>query len=249
MQSDLASVRSLGYRLISLSAIVDSFLTDKLKRYQGERVLGMSFDDGPDYDWHDYEGDDLGFMPSFHTILKAHGEMAFEFNKPFSTSFVIASPKARQELDKSCIAGRNQWQDLWWRQCVETNIIEIGNHSWDHVHESLSSVALESQIKGSFFAVNNLENARLQIKQAHEYISRHLSGEYSHLFAYPYGHVSDYLRDEYFPNYQNEHWQRAAFTTESAPITFGANRWALPRFVCGQHWKSSEELVKLIQSL
>ncbi|MCL2309289.1 MAG: hypothetical protein FWC42_03290 [Proteobacteria bacterium] len=119
-------------------------------------------------------GVDLGYTPSFHTILRSFKEIALEADKPFSTSFVIASPEARQELDKTCIAGRGQWRDTWWKPCVEANIIEIENHSWDHVHESLSSVALDSQEKGSFFAVNNLINARLQIKQAHEFISSKL---------------------------------------------------------------------------
>jgi len=59
--------------------------------------------------------------------------------------------------------------------------------------------------------------------------------------------VSDYLKDKYFPGFQEEHQQRAAFTTEGMSITPNMNRWALPRFVCGQHWRSSEELVQLVQ--
>jgi len=65
MQRDLDTIRGLGYQLISLSAIVDSLLTDKLNRYKGKKVLGISFDDGPDWDWYDYEGE---VAPEIRTV-------------------------------------------------------------------------------------------------------------------------------------------------------------------------------------
>ena len=35
---------------------------------------------------------------------------------------------------------------------------------------------------------------------------------------------------------------RAAFGDGATPITLDSDRWNLPRYICGHHWKSADEL-------
>src|SRR5204863_298793 len=82
----------------------------------------------------------------FYTILRENGaSTGRDWPQPTGTAFVIASPEARAVLDRTCIAGLNQWRDVWWAEAAQTGILEIGNHSWDHTHPTLDSVAQRDQ--------------------------------------------------------------------------------------------------------
>ena len=65
------------------------------------------------------------------------------------------------------------------------------------------------------------------------------------LFAYPFGHVSGYLHDEYFPVFVQEHGTIGAFTTEPALIHADTSVYAIPRFVLGESWQSPQDLTWL----
>ena len=41
----------------------------------------------------------------------------------------------------------------------------------------------------------------------------------------------------------------AAFGTQGQPVTADSELWNLPRYVCGWHWKSPEELEALLAGL
>jgi len=64
------------------------------------------------------------------------------------------------------------------------------------------------------------------------------------LFAYPYGHYNQYLTEEYFPKQQNQ--IKAAFTCIPQPVIQATNIWKIPRYVCGDNWKSVVELKNII---
>ena len=162
-------------------------------------------------------------------------------------AFVIASPEARAVLDKTCIAGLNQWRDIWWADAAQTGILEIGNHSWDHTHPSLETIAQRDQRKGTFKGIDNLADADAQIIQADEYVLRRTNGRAARLFAYPYGETTEYLIEEYFPEHMPRHRMLAAFSTAGGYATRGSNRWRIPRFMCGVHWKSPEGLEKILR--
>ena len=59
--------------------------------------------------------------------------------------------------------------------------------------------------------------------------------------------MSTSLRD-YLPNRTAEHRLRAAFGTDPRPVGFDSDRWNLPRFVCGAHWRSPDALVRLLET-
>jgi hypothetical protein len=69
------------------------------------------------------------------------------------------------------------------------------------------------------------------------------------LFAYPYGETNDYLVRDYLPNRIAEHRLRAAFGTDPEPVTRESERWNLPRYVCGHHWRSADALAALLGDL
>ena len=66
-------------------------------------------------------------------------------------------------------------------------------------------------------------------------------------FAYPYGHVSDFLRDEFFPEHVASDF-RGALSTGGDYFTQQSCRWAIPRFVCGEHWQAPEGLEAILES-
>jgi peptidoglycan/xylan/chitin deacetylase (PgdA/CDA1 family) len=249
LEEDLRVIERRGFRIVPLPRLVENLLDPGRFDFSAARLVALSFDDGTDFDYRDYSGADVGFVKSFHGILEDHAARGLRpvLPGPLAVSFVIASPEARTILDVECISGRGQWNDSWWRECSQRGLIGIGNHSWDHVHPFLPTVSLSDQIKGSFHAVKTYEDADIQIRTARELIEERLSHASTRLFAYPYGHASDYLVEDYFPNRLGEHHHLAAFSTDARPVTPDVNRWNIPRFVCGEHWRTPEELEKLLR--
>jgi hypothetical protein len=52
--------------------------------------------------------------------------------------------------------------------------------------------------------------------------------------------------NDYFPRFPDRHHQTAAFTTTGDYAAKGGNPWTIPRFMCGAHWKSPDELAKIL---
>lgn len=150
-------------------------------------------------------------------------------------------------LDRTCIAGLDQWRDTWWKEASESGILEIANHSWDHTHPTLEHVAQRDQQKGTFHGIDNPADADAQIVRANEYIDRVTGGRAVPLFAYPYGDTPDYLLRDYFPNQMARHKMLAAFSTAGDYATPHSGRWNIPRFVCGPHWKRPEDLERILR--
>jgi hypothetical protein len=249
LEEDLRVIRRLGFKVARLAEIAERIWDPALSRLDSGHWVGLSFDDGTDFDYFDIEAHPhLGYVKSFYTILKENGaESGLAWPQPKGTSFVIASPEARAVLDKTCIAGLDNWRDVWWAEAAQTDILEIGNHSWDHTHPTLPTVAQREQRKGTFKGIDNLADADAQIIRADEYIRRLTNGRAARLFAYPYGETTDYLIEEYFPENMQRHRMLAAFSTAGDYATRGSNRWTIPRFMCGLHWTSPEGLEKILR--
>jgi len=231
-------IRDEGFTVISASILVDYLLNKCWNKLNGKYVV-LSFDDAPDVDYFDFQHPDFGCIKSFHRLLQ-------EYKVP-AISFVIASPKARSELDKTCIAGRNEWRDNWWNDAIDNGLLEIGNHSWDHNHATLETVAQRNQEKGNFHVIDTWEDADIQIRKAEQYIQSKTRHRATGLFAYPYGHTNNYLLQQYLPDYQYQHAIKAAFTTAGQHVTPDSHCWQIPRFICGEHWKQPEELKMILR--
>jgi peptidoglycan/xylan/chitin deacetylase (PgdA/CDA1 family) len=245
LEQDLDLLDRSGFKVLPLSLLVRQLFDPGAPQLGQGKLVALSFDDGTDLDYVDFSHPDYGYLKSFRNLLLEKDGLAWDGAAPAGTSFVIASPDARVELDRTCIAGRGQWGDDWWREAAEKSPLEIANHSWDHTHPSLSHLAVDPVHRGKFNTIGDFETADTEILQAEQYIRGKTRQASVPLFAYPYGESNDFLVNEYFP--ARREWFTAAFTTAGEPATEGCNRWQIPRFVCGEHWSSPEGLTDILK--
>jgi SAM-dependent methyltransferase/peptidoglycan/xylan/chitin deacetylase (PgdA/CDA1 family) len=243
LRADLRMLGALGWRIVPLTILVDHLL-DRSRPWP-EKCVAITFDDGTNFDVEDLEHPTAGLQRSMLNILRDYrSESAGQQPDLHATSFVIASAEARTVMDRACVLGRDWMSDRWWAEAVSSGLFHVGNHSWDHCHDSLPVVAQREQRKGTFAGVDNFADAQVQVRRAAEAIKRIAPNPAADLFAYPYGTASDYLRCEYLPEQavSASPVVRAAFSTEPELLHPATERWWIPRFVCGHHWKSPAEL-------
>ena len=245
LEQDLTTLKSEGYRVMRLPALIDLYLEGRLEELAEEKVCAITFDDGVLHDFVDFYHPDQGLLKSFARILSEATESHLPgWEHVPATSFVIASPDARAVLDVECIAGRNQWHDHWWLEAVEAYHFDIGNHSWNHTHPVLEEMQSEPGMAGNFFCIDREERAHQQILKAEDYLCEKLGKASSRLFAYPYGHVPSYLVEEFLPKHADRF--KAAIATGGRYFSQSSPRWAIPRFVCGEHWQTPEGLQQIL---
>jgi peptidoglycan/xylan/chitin deacetylase (PgdA/CDA1 family) len=240
---DLDGLTDAGWRIVPLAELV---------RAQREgataRLVALTFDDGPVYDVddvvHPRYGRQQGFAGAMH---------AFAARRPgaqpglHATSFVIASPEARLAMEAHADP-RYTWLapgsmgEAWWTAAIDSGLIAIANHSWDHLHPALPAVRHSRDARGDFAKVDTYADADAQIRDAAAYLAGATAGRASPYFAYPFGHYNAFLARDYLPAV-GEGVCAAAFTTEPRLVAAGDSRYLLPRFVCGADWRSPEQLV------
>jgi peptidoglycan/xylan/chitin deacetylase (PgdA/CDA1 family) len=240
LAQDLHLVHALGLPLRPLQAVVEDLERDR----DPGRCVALSFDDGSWFDWHDLDHPRCGPQRSFVNLLTDF-ESDTGATAP-ATSFVIVSPEARSQLDRTCLVGQGWWDDDWWPQAIGSGRLALENHSWDHQHETLERTA-SGLPGGRFDNVVDWAAADIEIRQASDYLDARLPQRRTRLFAYPYGQTSDYLLHDYLPRRRAEHRLDAAFGTRPEPISRGAPRWDLGRYVCGFHWNSPDGLRALLR--
>ncbi|MBB5207820.1 polysaccharide deacetylase family protein [Chiayiivirga flava] len=242
LASDLATLAALRIPVVPLQRVVDAL---DAPHTLPERCVALSCDDGSWFDWHDLEHPTLGMQRSFANVL-GDAEAARPGVPVHMTSFVIVSPQARAELDRTCLIGRGWWGEEWWQAALDSGRMAIESHSWDHQHDTLAQTATGLP-GGTFRNVDTQAAADIEILQASAYLDAALPSRRTRLFAYPYGDVGDYLADEYLPLQRARHGLDAAFGTEPIAVHGRSDRWRLGRYVCGQHWNSAETLEALMR--
>ncbi|MDR2013672.1 MAG: polysaccharide deacetylase family protein [Rhodanobacter sp.] len=246
LAEDLRIIHRKGRRIIPLTKVVDVLLGDAPST-DVQNAVALSFDDGSWFDWYDIDHPTCGPQRGFAGILRDF--TAETGASVHATSFVIVSLHAREILDTTCLVGRGWWTDEWWTQAEHEGLIAIENHSWDHNHATLPVTAQRDGIKGTFRVIDTYADADTQIRHASDWLNTRLTPHHTTtLFAYPYGESNDYLVRDYLPNFIHEHHLHAAFGVEATPVVSNSPRWRLPRYVCGQHWKSPGELERILDS-
>jgi len=246
LASDLLTLHEMGFAIVALSEITDRLIREDAEWFIAGKKAGISFDDGCNHDFIDFVYPGIPTLKSFATILSEFNHLHQPSQSACATSFVIASPVATAVLDQTCIAGRGQWHNGWWKTAAESGLIEIGNHSWDHLHPTLPNVCHSRDARNDFSQVDNAVDAGMQIQQAEDFIRQTIGDDLATgLFAYPDGKTHRYLLTKFFPGQQSI---RAAFTTGGKHAGPETDRWLIPRYVCGNHWKSTDALVQLLQS-
>lgn len=250
---DLETITKCGYRIVPISKLLESVAPFARRVATGaasERYVALTFDDGPSFDVDDFVHPQFGTQPSFLNAMRRFRDRYGLEAQPelHATSFVIASPTARLVMERTAdpaytFLTEGSMTDEWWSRGIDTGLIAIANHSWDHLHAALPTVAHSRQARADFTQVDNDQDADAQIRDASTYISRRTGGRSSPYFAYPFGHLNEFLPQDYFPRRGAEIGVEAAFTTGSMPIVGSENVWSLPRLTCGHHWTSAEDLI------
>ncbi|NND45931.1 MAG: polysaccharide deacetylase family protein, partial [Xanthomonadales bacterium] len=215
-----------------------------------EGDVAITLDDGAWFDFHDLDHPTCGLQRGMLGILQDFRKEVGTERQPsvHATSFVIASPQAREELDREGLIGKGWWGDEWWAEAERSGLMEIACHSWDHLHPDLDHVAQRDQRKGDFHAVDSEEDCDLQVARAGDYLEE-IVGRRSRYFAYPWGQVSAYLAEEYLPGQRDKHGFEAAFTTEGRAVRRGDDPWRLPRYVFGRDWREPGDLERLLAAV
>jgi hypothetical protein len=241
-------VHAAGARIVPLAEIATAV---REGRTGADLLVGISFDDGPRFDFADFEHPLFGPQRGFLNILRDFQDEMGVAAQPglHATSFVIASPEARRAMERAPDCGYPDLADWlgesWWREAAGSGLMAIGNHSWDHVHQAVDRIVATTAERDDFTRVDNYTDADREIRAAAAYINSRVDGR-CELFAFPFGHSNDYLVNDYLPLRRYEHGMAAAFGTGGRAVREGDSIWNLPRAVCGEHWSSPEELGKLL---
>ncbi|MCC6380267.1 MAG: polysaccharide deacetylase family protein [Burkholderiales bacterium] len=243
---DLDLLTNLGWTIVPLSDLVAAHAEDSK-----ERLVALTFDDGPVYDVDDVVHPELGPQRSFAGAMRD-----FAARRPgaqprlHATSFVIASPEGRLAMEASADAtytwlAPGALSESWWLPAIESGLIAIANHSWDHLHPALAAVRHSRGARGDFAQVDTATDADAQVRDASAYLWSATRGRSLPYFAYPFGHHNAFLARDYLPSV-GAGVCAAAFTTEPRLVVPGDSRFLLPRFVCGADWRSPEALARLL---
>jgi len=255
LTADLALIHECGLRVVSLDALVDglSAAMTSSANVASSAEVAITFDDGPVYDVRDFDHPEFGHQRGFLNILRDFQSANARDAQPglHATSFVIASPDARKCMEATYDAahsyvGTGCLSDDWWLPAITTGLLAIGNHSFDHLHVGLPRVAHSRQLRGDFSQVLGDVDADAQIADANVYISQRTERRNAPFFAYPFGQYNAFLTRQYLPANGSRIGLRAAFTTDGRAATPRDSVWSVPRYVCGHHWTSSDQLRAII---
>jgi hypothetical protein len=245
-RDDLETLHRLGFRVVPLREIAAALAANRLDELQG--CVGLSLDDGSDFDFHDLPHPAWGPQRSMANILAdfaaRHGAAAQP--RLHATSFTIVSRAAREELDRTCMVGCRWWNDDWWGLAERSGRLSIESHGWDHNHDSLGATA--ARAPSGAFDLRTAEDAEVEIGQGCAWLRERRGRTGDMLFAYPYGEASGFLATEWLPGNAARLGIVAAFTASAGePVTPATDRWAIPRYVFGMHWKREGELETLLR--
>jgi hypothetical protein len=244
--SDIAQIDANGIRILPLAEVIDHWLKAPA-RLQEWPTVALSCDDGGDFDFHDLPHPVAGMQRSMLNILRDFRRTARHPQPGLSiTSFVIVSPQARQVLDRTCLIGTGWWNDDWWKEASASSLMDIGNHSWDHNHQTLDEGQFRGIARGTFKSIASDRLADYQVAQASRFLWSTVPNRGAGLFAYPYGESNEFLVREYFPRQAQAIRISAAFVTAPEPLHEQSNRWALPRYMFGRDWASPSELQRIL---
>ena len=247
VRDDLETIHAMGLRIVPVVRIVDALLAGDLDRLQG--CVGLTLDDGSDFDVRDLPHPSWGVQRSFLNVLRdfqaRHGHHA----QPWlhATTFVIVSPEARAELDRTCMIGCRWWNHDWYPEAEATGLMAVESQGWDHNHPTLQRTATTAP-RGAF-EIQREDEANAEIARSCELL-RELRGRAGDvMFAFPYGSASEFLLRDWLPREGPRRGIACAFGDEPAAVCADSNRWRIPRLCFRRDWQVEGELERLLRSL
>lgn len=244
--ADLAEIDRAGFRILPLHDIVSRWLRGDAG-LEGERVVALTCDDGTDFDARDLPHPKAGMQRGLLGILQDFRD-ANPRRQPglFATSFVIVSPEARLILDRTCMIGTRWWNDDWWQGAIDSGLMGIASHSWDHNHHTLPEGDLAGVRRGTFETIDDERSADYEIAQASAYLARLKDNPAASIFAYPYGETNEFLVRDYLPRRAGELGLVAAVGGDPRPFTADCGRWEIPRYFFERDWDTPEGLRRIL---
>ena len=254
LQADLETLDARGWTVVPLAWVAEWVAGDRDGHTLPHKSVAITFDDGSDHDVLD--SSECGFLPGGLNVLQAFRDAhpGLPAYSPHVTMFVVASPLARQHI--------GGLRDDWWWHCqnASNGLCAVGNHSADHDAPGIWVRAWDPDLQvdlriasvidgswdrktGDFTRINSPGTAHAEVFKAAQFIAGK-TGVWPSLFAYPYGQASDYLRQDYFPNHP-EHGTYAAFCRDGRAAVRGGDRYCIPRFIYGEHWKTPEGFLRM----
>ncbi len=234
--ADLGLVRELGFTVVSAMHLVNCIRAGAFASLPSRCVV-LTMDDGPLVDFCETSIAPHAGQDSMLTSLRRQHRkfLGISIGKPSvaATAFVIASPAARKQL--SAPTNMPWFTDSWWLAAQRSGYLDIGTHSWNHVHPDVDEMASQPHLMAAFDKIDTIEDADRQIVHASRAVRAITRHQAASLFAYPYGRTNDFLVREYLPR---QDVVIGAFTTAPGVVTEGTGVWEIPRFVCGDSWKS-----------
>lgn len=244
-RDDLRTIDRLGLRIVPAMWVAEWLCGTRSERTL-RGAVALTFDDGSSFDFHDLDHPEGGPQRGVIGILRDFAREVGARVRPHVTSFVIASPEVRAELDARCLFGRGWMADDWWRAAQRSGLLAIHNHSWDHNHPAATRTCQREGHTGTFETIATEAECDAEIAAAARAIADR-TGEWPVLFAYPYGTGSRYLVEDYFPRRAARHRSIAAFAGDGGYVTRASCRWTIPRFVCGAHWHEPSGLERILR--
>lgn len=259
LEHDLATLHQEGFTVVPAYWIAEWARGLRDASTLPARVVGITFDDGADFDWNDWTHPTCGLIKSFRRVLQefkaAHPELPW--NSPHASSFVIASPAARATISAFNNIPIN---DNWWYAANQSGIIEIYNHGADHDHSALQSTVYDSSFgayipvngapaENRFYRTDTSAEAYHQVVTAAAFITGR-TGAWPDLFAYPRGEGQpdkpDNFIHEWFVNNSPIHNTFAAFCLGESYVTRASPAYCLPRYSYLQSWASNPAFFRQI---
>jgi hypothetical protein len=243
---DLRLIDRLGWTIQPLNTALHQLAAGRLE----PRTVVLTVDDGSKLDFEDFDHPTCGPQKSMVRLMREFqaDPGTSDRHQLHLTSFVIASPRARAELDETDYMSLDVWPERWWPQANESGLISVESHSWDHNHGSLKRTVQHDNRRGDFRWIATESECRAEVDQASDYIEEK-SGRRPQFFAYPYGQASDYLRHEYLPRFGPDLGLVAALACEPEPVSVSSDPWYLPRYMCGRDWTSPAQLEAILNDL
>src|SRR5690349_14559906 len=174
LESDLATIDRLGLPVVSLDQAITAAASPRILEAGEGDAVAITFDDGSVFDHDDHDHPTCGWQRSAATILRdaARRLRCLSGARPLASTFVIASPEAREEMDRVDYFGGNYWPDKWWPRAASEGVLGIESHSWDHNHPSISRSVQRDNVRGTFRNIETYEEAEAEIAQSLDYIER-----------------------------------------------------------------------------
>ncbi|QOC21913.1 polysaccharide deacetylase family protein [Wenzhouxiangella sp. AB-CW3] len=240
---DLLTLDAQGWTVLPLAQALAGLDSGTLP----DKVAVLTADDGSIMDFEAFDHPSCGPQKSLAQRLREFRDSPASSGRhhPHVSAFAIASPQARDELDRTDYMSLDVWRDDWWAKANESGLISIENHSWDHNHGSLQRTVQRDNRRGDFRWIETESECRAEVDQASDYIERR-AGRRPCFFAYPYGQSSEYIRREYLPRYGPELGLQAALACDPEPVTAASDRWHLPRYMFSRDWKQPGDLEILL---